>query len=742
MRHPRGLVSDGMPGGVCVENISARRALFVGASLRQANERFAAKMGMLMVNNGLVREAVPQVCKSEGDPDMSGSKVSEGDLLWVPSDERKAGSNLVRYMQWLERERGLNFHDYDTLLAWSIADASAFWATIWDYFEVDCSRPYDHVLSGDSMFEARWFEGARLNFAEHLIRHEATLEDRIALHAYSERRDQIRMSWSQLGKYVRSVATALRAMGVKPGDSVVSYMPNIPETVIAMIATTAIGAVWAASAPEFGAKTVVDRFAQTDPKVIFTVDGYAFGGKVHDRNNEVKAIIEALPSIEHVVYLPLVGTATSNGPGFAHVLWDDLAATPGPSREEFVFEQVASDHPLWVLFSSGTSGLPKAIVHGHGGMLLEHLKAQHLHMELSPESVLFFYCTTSWMVWNSTVAALMAGAGIVLLDGNPLYPSPRKIWEVVEETGATALGASPSLVTRMEAEGIVPRHEYDMSKLDRVVLGGAPATPEIYQWFYRDVKDDLAVVSQSGATEICSGITGGVALLPVYAGEMQARMLGFDVQSWSDDGHQIIDEIGELVICAPFPSMPLYFCNDPGRSRYREAYFEYFAGVWRMGDLLKVNERGGCYIYGRSDSTLNRHGIRIGTAEIYRTLEGITEVADGLAVCIKDGTPLASVFLFVQLETGYTLEALKAKIVARLRTDNSPRHVPDQMVAVPAIPYTITGKRLEVPVRKILDGQAPGSVVQRDMLRNPSAVDWFVGFAARLKTDMQAPERA
>lgn len=674
--------------------------------------------------------------------DEPASKIAEGELLWTPSEERKARSHLARYMQWLKRERALDFSTYAELQAWSVADAAAFWASIWDYFEVDCSRRFDRILSGGSMFDARWFEGARLNFAQHLIRHEATLGDAIALHAYSERRDAIKMTWAQLGQSVRSVATGLRAMGVKPGDSVVSYMPNIPETVIAMIATTAIGAVWAASAPEFGARTVVDRFAQTNPKVLLAVDGYAFGGKVYDRNTEIRAIFEALPSLEHTVYLPLVGTAPDEDPGFAHILWENLAATPAPSREEFEFEQVASDHPLWVLFSSGTSGLPKAIVHGHGGLLLEHLKAQHLHMEMSPESVLFFYCTTSWMVWNSTVSALLAGAGIVLLDGNPLYPSPRKIWEVVEESGATVLGASPSLVTRMEADGIVPRHEYDLSKLDRVVLGGAPATPEIYQWFYRDVKDDLAVVSQSGATEICSGISGGVALLPVYAGEMQARMLGFDVQSWSDAGRPVIGEIGELVICAPFPSMPLYFCNDPDRARYHEAYFEYFDGVWRMGDLLKVNERGGCFIYGRSDSTLNRHGVRIGTAEIYRTLEGMAEVADGLALCVKDGTPSASVMLFVQLEPGHTLEATKSKIAARLRSDNSPRHVPDQMVAVPAIPYTITGKRLEVPVRKILDGQAPDSVVRRDMLRNPEAVEWFVGFAARLKSDAEAPNRA
>jgi len=692
-----------------------------------------------VANRGLIQEAAPRSGGPGNIAEAASGKAREGDLLWTPSKESMASSHLARYMQWLERDRGLFFRGYEDLHAWSIHDAPTFWGSIWDYFGLESSRRYDRILSGASMFDTKWLEGARLNFAQHLIRHEPRLGDKIAIQAFSEHRDAIRMSWAELACSVRSVATGLRAMGIRPGDTVVSYMPNIPETVIAMIATTAIGGVWAASAPEFGVETVVDRFGQIEPKVIFVADGYSFSGKIHDRHTEIAKILEALPSIEHAVYLPLTGTRAGEDPGFSHILWEDLVATPAPSRETFQFEQVPSDHPLWILFSSGTSGLPKAIVHGHGGMLLEHLKVQHLHMELSDESVLFFYCTTSWMVWNSTICALLAGASIVLLDGNPLFPSPRKIWEIVEETGTTALGASPSLILRMEADAIVPGKEYDLSLLNRVVLGGAPATPENYEWFYRDVKADLAVVSQSGGTEICSGITGGVALLPVYAGEMQARMLGFDVQSWSDDGRAVVGEIGELVICAPFPSMPLYFCNDPDRSRYHETYFEHFEGVWRQGDLLKVNERGGCYIYGRSDSTLNRHGIRIGTAEIYRTLEAMPEVADGLAICIKDGTPKSRVILFVQTEPGHELENLSAKIASRLRTENSPRHVPDLMVAVPAIPYTITGKRLEVPIRKILDGQAPASVVRHDMLRNPEAIAWFVEFAGSLDADDGTP---
>jgi len=657
--------------------------------------------------------------------------VQEGDLLWAPAEQRRNSSNLKKYMNWLAAEQGIEFSDYNELWHWSVMEQSAFWASIWDFFEVEASVPYDHVLTGTSMFEARWFEGARLNFAQHLIRHEKSQPDNIVIKSYSEHRPPIELTWAELGEAVRSVATALRAMGIKPGDHVVSYMPNIPETSIAMIAATSIGAVWAAAAPEFGVKTVADRFGQLAPKLIFAADGYSFSGKTYSRDAEISDIIDALPTIEHVVYLPLVGSGDVSQSKNNYVLWDELLLTTAPSREDFCFEQVDSDHPLWVLFSSGTSGLPKAIVHGHGGMLLEHLKAQHLHVELTSASLLFFYCTTSWMVWNSTIAALLAGSGIVMYDGNPLFPDARKLWEITEVSGTTVLGASPSLVTRMEKDRIVPRDEFDLTKLDRIILGGAPATPEIYDWFYRDVKDDAVVVSQSGGTEICSGIMGGVALLPVYAGEMQARMLGFDVQSWSDEGAPVVNEVGELVICSPFPSMPLYFCNDPDRSRYFDTYFNHFPGTWRQGDLFKLNDRGGCFIYGRSDSTLNRHGVRIGTAEIYRTLESIGQVADAIAVCVKDGTPQASVILFLQLQAGEKLSDIEHMIAARLRAENSPRHVPDQMVEVPAVPYTLTGKRLEVPLRKILDGQDAAAVVKPDMMLNPSSLEWFVQYSHR-----------
>lgn len=677
-------------------------------------------------------ESGDAVSQSQSAPNAkvpSGAQgVQEGDLLWVPSPERKNNSNLQKYLNWLAAEQGLNFSNYDELWNWSIQDKTAFWASIWEYFEVKASKPYTRILSGETMFETRWFEGASLNFSEHLIRHEHIQPDKVAIKAFSESRPPVHLTWAELGKVVRSVATALRAMGIQPGDNVVSYMPNIPETSIAMIAATSIGAVWAAAAPEFGPKTVVDRFGQLKPKLIFAANGYSFGGKDFCRDREVAKIIDELPTIEHVVYLPLIDINGAEKPNFEYVPWNDLAGAPAPSIDEFQFEQVSSDHPLWILFSSGTSGLPKAIVHGHGGILLEHLKAQHLHMELTPDSMLFFYCTTSWMVWNSTLSALLAGSGIVLFDGNPIYPDSRKMWEIVENSGATVLGSSPTLVTRMEKDGVVPRNEFDLSKLEMIVLGGAPATPEVYQWFYRDVKDDFILASQSGGTEICSGIMGAVVFLPVYAGEMQARMLGFDLQSWSDDGTPIVNEIGELVICSAFPSMPLSFCNDPDRTRYYNSYFDHFPGTWLQGDLFKLNDRGGCFIYGRSDTTLNRHGVRIGTAEIYRTLETITEIVDGIAVCVKDGTPDANVILFLKMQAGESLDDHRSAITEKLRTENSPRHVPDQMIAVPEIPYTLTGKRLEAPLRKILDGHDVNAVVKSDMMLNPAAMDWYIEY--------------
>lgn len=663
----------------------------------------------------------------------------EGEWLWSPRADFAAQSRLAHYLRWLGETRGLVFADYEALRRWSVTEIEAFWASIWEYFDVQSSTPYDRVLNARTMPGARWFEGSHVNYAEHLLRHEAiAAPGQTVFHHCSETRPLATMSWQELGRQVRILATQLRALGVQPGDRVVSYLPNVPETAVAMIATTAIGAVWSSAAPEFGTRTVIERFAQIAPKVLFAADGYRFGGKDFPREAEVRTIVAALPTLEQVVWLPYLEPASAP-PAIEKLRpWQSLLDHADIPREQFRYTRVAWDHPLWVVFSSGTTGLPKAIVHSHVGVLVEHLKLLPFHLGLGPQSVMFFYSTTGWMMWNLLIAALLTGAAVVLYDGNPAYPALDFLWRLAAQTGVTSFGASPTYVQMMEKAGLEPGQAFDLAKLESVVVAGAPSTPETFAWFYRCVKRDLWVTSQSGGTELCSGFVGAAPLLPVHAGEIQTRLLGMDVHAWRDDGTPAaVDEVGELVVTSPFPSMPIRFWNDPDDRRYRESYFEVFPKVWRHGDFIKINARGGCYIYGRSDSTLNRHGVRIGTAEIYRAVEQLPEIADSLIVCCE--LPGGHFFmpLFVKLKPGFTLnEALVKRIASRLREDCSPRHVPDRVYAVEAIPYTLTGKKMEVPVRKLLMGAELAKAASRDAMMNPSAIDWFVDFA-QTSTDYQ-----
>ncbi len=660
--------------------------------------------------------------------------VKEGEKLWSPRPEFAEKSNVAKYMRWLKAERGLDFADYSALWNWSVTDLKGFWSSIWDHFQVQSDAPYRAVLeapaNGAPIMGTQWFPGSRVNYAEHLLRAEAEAGERTVFHHLSETRALAQMSWNELGRQVRILATQLRALGVEPGDRVVSYMPNVPETAIAMMATAAIGAVWSSAAPEFGVKTVIERFSQIEPKVLFAADGYRFGGKDFSREAEVRRISDALPSLEKIVWLPYLdeGAALPSLPNL--VAWEALLSQPEVSRTEFRYERVAHDHPLWVVFSSGTTGLPKAIVHSHIGVLAEHLKLLSFHLNLGPESVMFFYSTTGWMMWNLLLAALLTGSAIVLYDGNPAHPTPDFLWQLAADTGTSSFGASPTFVQMMEKAGLRPGEKFDLSRLESIVVAGAPSTPETFDWFYRCVKQDLWVTSQSGGTEICSGFVGAAPTLPVHAGEIQTRMLGMDVHAWSDDGKELIDEVGELVVTSPFPSMPIKFWNDAEDKRYSESYFEVFPGTWRHGDFIKINARGGCYIYGRSDSTLNRYGVRIGTAEIYRAVEQVDEVADSLIVCVE--LPGGNFFmpLFVKLKPGQTLdETVARKINAKLRSDCSPRHVPDKIYAVDAVPYTLTGKKMEVPVRKLLLGLPLEKAASRDAMMNPDAIDYFVRFA-------------
>lgn len=657
--------------------------------------------------------------------------VHEGELLWTPRPEFAHASNVAKFMDWLRRERNVDLADYSALWQWSVDEIEAFWAAIWDYFGVISETPYARVLDRSVMPGAKWFEGSRVNYAEHMLRNEAKVSsDKVVFRHLSEINPLASMTWHELGRQVRIMATRLRTMGIVPGDRVVSYMPNVPETAVAMLATTAIGAVWSSSSPEFGVQTVVDRFAQIEPKVLFAADGYRFGGKDFGREAEVRQISAALPSLERIVWLPYLHPESAVPEVKGAVSWHRVMDYPDVPREVFRYERVAFDHPLWVVYSSGTTGLPKAIVHSHVGILVEHFKLMSFHLGLGPDSVMFFYTTTGWMMWNLVLASLLTGSAAVLYDGNPAHPTPDVLWKMAAETGTTNFGASPTYVQIMERLHLEPGRSFDLSKMESVLLGGSPATPETFAWFYRSVKEDLWVTSQSGGTDLASGLVGASPTLPVHAGEIQGRMLGMDVHAWSDDGKEVIDEVGELVVTKPFPSMPIFFWNDSGGKRYRESYFDVFPGVWRHGDFIKINHRGGCYIYGRSDSTLNRYGVRIGTAEIYRAVEQVEEVADSMIVCCE--LPGGNFFmpLFVRLKSGHELnDTIKDRITTKLRTDCSPRHVPDVIHAVEAIPYTLTGKKLEVPVRKILMGWPLAKAASRDAMSNPASIDWYVGFA-------------
>ena len=664
--------------------------------------------------------------------------VAEGELLWVPQPDFAQRSNVSSFIAWLNESGRANVADYEQLRRWSVTQIEDFWAAIWSYFRVESATPYKQVLDQRIMPGAKWFEGARVNYAEHLLRYARIADEGTpAFHHKSETRPLARMSWRDLARSVRIAATKLRDLGIGPGDRVVSYMPNVAETAIAMMATVAVGAVWSSAAPEFGEKTVIDRFTQIEPKLIFVADGYRFGGKDFGRADAIRRIVAALPSLHHLVWLPYLdedaGPPTNLNPlGLPKTItWADFSAGEDIGEQEFQFEHVEYDHPIWIVFSSGTTGLPKAIVHSHVGVLVEHLKLMHFHLDLKPGSTMFFYSTTGWMMWNLLMAALLTGSSVVLYDGNPSYPESDSLWALAEETGATFFGASPTYVQMMEKADLVPGQKFDVARLESVLVAGAPSTPETFEWCYRNVKPDLWVSSQSGGTEICSGFVGAVPTLPVYAGEIQTRLLGMDVHAWNDDGGEVLDEVGELVVTNPFPSMPIRFWNDPDDKRYRESYFETFPGVWRHGDFIKINSRGGCYIHGRSDSTLNRYGVRIGTAEIYRAVEQEPEIADSLIVCCELPGGRFFMPLFVKLKPGMALtDEVRKRLSRRLREDCSPRHVPDETYEVAEIPYTLTGKKMEVPVRKILMGWPIEKAVSRDAMTNPDSIDYFVEFAA------------
>ncbi len=660
---------------------------------------------------------------------MSGAPPEK---LWEPSAELVERSRLCEYMRWLEAERDLSFETYDELWRWSVGDLEAFWSSIWDFFGVQADGGFEHALGNREMPGTEWFAGTSLNYAEHVFAGQDDDAEAAILHA-SELRELGEIELGELRAQVAATAAGLRGLGVGRGDRVVAYMPNVPEAIVAFLATASIGAIWSSCSPDFGPASVVDRFAQIEPKVLFAVDGYRYGGKDFDRRETLARLQDAMPSLVRTVVLPYLDPEPDLAGLRDAMPWEALLAA-GEGAEP-AFERVPFDHPLWVLYSSGTTGLPKAIVQSQGGILLEHLKKLNLHVDAHPGDRLFWFTTTGWMMWNFLVSGLLTRAAIVLYDGNPGHPDMGVLWDLAERAGVTTFGTSASYIAACMKAGVEPGAGRDLSRLGAVGSTGSPLSPEGFDWIYEHLGAGTWLFSTSGGTDLCTAFVGGVALLPVYRGELQGRALGAAVEAWNEEGNAVVDEVGELVVTEPMPSMPVFFWgDDEAQSRYRASYFEHYPGVWRHGDWIEVTSRGTAVIYGRSDSTINRSGIRMGTSEIYRAVLGLDEILDALVVDVPRPGTEGWMPLFVVLREGAEVDDdLRKEIARRVRSQCSPRHVPDEVFAIAEVPRTLSGKILEVPVKRILMGTPPEKAASRDSLANPAALDWFVEFAGTLE---------
>ncbi len=661
---------------------------------------------------------------------MDQLRSKEPGVLWAPPPDIRETTEIGRYLAWLERERGLVFADYDELQRWSVDDLEAFWSSVWEFFEVKAHAPYTTVLASEAMPGAVWFPGARLNFAEHLLGRDEDTE-KVAVVSRSQTRDPVDLTFGELREQVARARAGLERLGVGPGDRVAGYLPNIPETLVAFAATVSLGAVWASCAPELGVRSVVDRLVQLEPTVLLAVGGYGFRDRSIDRRDEVATIRAALPTLRHVVDVPYGEHTVPDA-----VAWDELLSEPG--RLEFL--PVAFDHPLFVLFSSGTTGRPKAIVHGHGGILLEMAKAHAFSWDLKPGSRLLWFSTTSWMMWNALVSVLLMRASIVMLDGDPGWPDLGWQWRVAEETQASFMGVSPAFLMACRKAGLEPGRTCDLSSIRVFATAGAPLPLEGYRYVYEQLGPEVFLINGSGGTDVCSGIVGASPLLPVYDGEISGRLLGVAAEAFDPQGRSLVGELGELVITKPMPSMPVELLGDTDGSLYRSSYYEMYPGIWRQGDWIRFSERGSCEVTGRSDATLNRGGVRLGTGEFYNVIEELPKIVDSLVVHLEDDQGSAGeLVLFVVLADGVVFDdELRGSIERALRSQLSPRHVPDMILAVPAIPRTLTGKKLEAPVKRILRGASADEVASRDSLLDPTALDHFVALARGMAVSEEA----
>ncbi|MFZ4439517.1 MAG: acetoacetate--CoA ligase [Syntrophales bacterium] len=643
-----------------------------------------------------------------------------GRMLWQPSEERVRSSNMYRFMSFINDRHKQTFTDYDGLYAWSVNQIPEFWAAVWDFVGIQASRNYDRVIDNEhKMPGAKWFPGARLNFAENLLRFR---DNSVALIFKGEDHPTVKMTYAELYDEVARLAKSLKACGVGVGDRVVGFMPNMPEAVTAMLAATSIGAVWSSCSPDFGIKGVLDRFGQIKPKVLFVANGYFFKGKSLDSISRVTEIIRNLPSIEKVVVVPYTESEPDISGLRNAVHYKNFRAPE--SGLKIKFEQLPFEHPLYIMFTSGTTGLPKCMVQSAGGILIHHLKELILHTNLKREDTIFYFTTCGWMMWNWLVSSLGVGAKLLLFDGNPFYPDPGVLWRTAQEERITVFGTSAGYIAALMSEGLHPGKEFDLSAIKTILSTGSPLSEDAFEFIYREVKEDLQLASIAGGSDINGCFALGNPMGAVYSGELQCRGLAMKVDAFDENGKPVINLQGELVCRAPSPSMPIYFWDDPGHKKYKAAYFEVYPNIWRHGDYIVINEHGGVVMYGRSDATLNPGGVRIGTAEIYRQVETVEGIADSVVVG-QNWKNDVRIILFVKMAPGKELtDELRDRIRKVIRINASPRHVPAKIIAVPDVPYTLNMKKVELSVKKVIEGQV---VQNRDALKNPETLDFYAG---------------